>query len=115
MGDIAIGSIWNAAAMGVVQIHFLPNARFNPYLGVGVAATTPLAITPARGIADFKLKSQVSPVLQAGVDFHLGGNWFGNAMVKYVFVPRNSYALGGVTVEAEMNMLILGAGLGYRF
>ncbi|GJD84736.1 OmpW/AlkL family protein [Methylobacterium haplocladii] len=115
VGDIAIGSIWNAAAMGIVQYHFLPIARLNPYLGVGVAATTPLAIEPARGIPDFKLKSQASPVLQAGFDYRITGNWFANAMVKYVFLPRSAYELGGVKVTAEMNMLIVGAGLGYRF
>lgn len=115
VGDIAIGSIWNAAAMGLVQLHLLPGARLNPYLGIGVAATTPIAIAPARGIPDFTLKAQVSPVLQAGADYHLGGNWFANAMVKYVFVPRQSYAIGGVAVEADLNMLVVGAGLGYRF
>jgi outer membrane protein len=115
VGDIAIGSIWNAAAMGLVQLHLLPGARLNPYVGIGVAASTPIAITPARGIPDFKLKAQVSPVLQAGLDYHLGGNWFANAMVKYVFVPTQSYAIGGVKVEADLNMLVVGAGLGYRF
>jgi outer membrane protein len=115
LGDIAIGSIWSAAAMGTVQYHILPNARLNPYLGVGVAANTPLAIEPAAGIPDFKLKSQASFVIQAGLDYHLTGNWFANTTVKCVFLPRQSYAVAGVKVEAEMNMLIVGAGLGYRF
>lgn len=115
VGDIAIGSIWNAAAMGMVQVHLLPGARLNPYLGVGLAATTPLAIEPARGIPDFKVKSQVSPVLQAGFDYHLTGNWFANAMVKYVFVPKQAYQLGGAKVEVDLNMLVVGAGIGYRF
>ncbi|MGU3362808.1 OmpW/AlkL family protein [Methylobacterium sp. M6A4_1b] len=115
VGDIKVGSIWNAAAMGMVQLHILPGARLNPYLGVGLAASTPLAILPAKGIPNFRLKSQVSPVLQAGFDYHLSGRWFANAMVKYVFVPRQSYGLGGVGVEVDLNMLIVGAGLGYRF
>jgi outer membrane protein len=115
VGDIAIGSIWNAAAMGLVQLHLLPGARLNPYVGIGVAASTPIAITPARGIPDFKLKAQVSPVLQAGLDYHLGGNWYANAMVKYVFVPPQAYTIGGVKVEVDLNMLVVGAGLGYRF
>ncbi|KQT78603.1 hypothetical protein ASG51_22130 [Methylobacterium sp. Leaf465] len=115
VGDVAIGSVWNAAAMATLQYHLLPGARLNPYLGVGLAVTTPIAIDPARGIPDFTLGSLASPVLQAGFDYHLGGNWFGNVAVKYLFVPRQSYTIGGVRVAADLDMLMVGAGLGYRF
>ncbi|KQO73055.1 hypothetical protein ASF22_01600 [Methylobacterium sp. Leaf87] len=115
VGDIAIGSIWNAAVSGVVRYHFLPGARFNPYLGVGVSATTPVAVRPAPGISAFTVPSQTSPLLQAGFDHHLTGNWFANVMVKYVFVPPVAYEIAGVKVKTDLNMLVLGAGLGYRF
>lgn len=115
VGDLAIGSIWNAAAMAIVQYHLLPGARFNPYLGVGVAVTAPIAINPAKEIPDFSLKAQTSAVLQAGFDYHLVGNWFGNASAKYVFVPRQSYTIAGVAVAVDLNMFVVGAGLGYRF
>lgn len=115
VGDIAIGSIWNAVVSGVVRYHFLPNARFNPYLGVGASATTSIAVYPAKGIPAFTVKSQTSPLIQAGFDYHLTGNWFGNAMVKYVFVPPVSYEVAGVDVKADLNMLVVGAGIGYRF
>lgn len=115
VGDIATGSVWNAGAVATVQYHVLPGARLNPYLGVGVAVSTPIAISPARGIPDFTLESLVSPVLQAGLDYHLGGNWFGNVAVKYVFVPRQSYSIAGVRVSTDLDMLVVGAGLGYRF
>jgi outer membrane protein len=115
VGDIAIGSVWNAGAVATVQYHVLPGARLNPYFGVGVAVTTPIAIDPEQKIPNFTLESLVSPVLQAGLDYHLGGNWFGNVAVKYVFVPRQSYTIAGVRVSADLDMLIVGAGLGYRF
>ena len=114
-GDIAIGSIWNAAVSGVVRYHFLPDARFNPYLGVGASATTPIAIQPAKGVPSFKVAPQASPLLQAGFDIHLIGNWFGNAMVKYIFVPPAAYTIAGRAMKVDLNMLVVGAGIGYRF
>lgn len=115
IGDVAIGSIRNASAVGIVQYHFLPDAAVNPYVGVGVNATWPIAIEPAPGIADFKLASLTAAVLQAGFDMNLTGNWFANASLKYILAPRSGYDIGGVKVQVDMNMLIVGAGLGYRF
>lgn len=115
VGDLAIGTVWTAAAMGLVQVHFLPQARFNPYLGLGVIATTPLSIAPAPGIPDFKLRTEIGTVLQVGFDYHLTGRWFANAVAKYVFMPKRTYGFGGVKAEVDLNVLIVGAGLGYRF
>lgn len=115
VGDIAVGSVWNAAAVGIVQYHFLPDAVLNPYLGVGVSTTWPIAIDPAPGIGDFKLTSQTSMLLQAGVDMHLAGNWFANVALKYILLPQSRYELAGVKVRVDMDMLIVGAGIGYRF
>lgn len=115
IGDVAIGSIRNASAVGIVQYHFLPDAAVNPYVGVGVSATWPTAIKPAPGIPDFKVMSFTAPVLQAGLNVNLTGNWFANASLKYILAPRSHYDIGGLKVQVDMNMLIVGAGLGYRF
>ena len=115
VGDVAVGSIWNAVVSSVVRYHFLPDAAFNPHLGVGVSAMMPISVDPAPGIPTFKVASLICPVLQVGFDYHLTGNWFANAMVKYVFVPPQTYEIAGMKANVEMNLLIVGAGLGYRF
>lgn len=115
VGDLEIGTIWSAAAAASVQYHLRPGRRTNPYLGVGISYSHPVSTKPAEGISDFEVKSQTSVMLQAGVDRQLGDDWFGNAVVKYLLVPEQVYEGGGARFTSDMDMVFVGAGIGYRF
>jgi outer membrane protein len=55
---------------------------------------------------------------QAGVDIHLEGNWFLNVDVKKIWLDTElSVDLDGdhVTTDVDVDPLIVGVGLGYRF
>lgn len=115
IGDLEIGTIWSATAAASLQYHLLPRSRTNPYVGVGLSYSHPISTEPAEGISDFTVKSQTSTMLQAGVDHQFGNNWFGNAAVKYFFVPEQIYGGGGAKFTSNLNMVFVGAGIGYRF
>lgn len=115
IGDFDIGSIWSAAGAASVQYHFRPESRFNPYMGVGISYSRPISIKPDKGITDFDVSSQTSIMIQAGADYQIAGNWFGNAVSKYLFVPEQTYQSQSSTFVSDSDMIFAGAGIGYRF
>ncbi len=115
LGDFQVGTIWSLAAAASIQYHFLPKARFNPYAGIGVAHSRPISIDPAPGVSDFEVSSQTSLMLQVGADYHLTGNWFGNAVAKYLFVPEQTYRSQDGRFTSDSDMVFAGVGIGYRF
>lgn len=115
IGNFDIGTIWSAAAAASVQYHILPGRRTNPYVGAGLSYSQPVSTKPDDGIADFKVKSQASLMLQIGVDHQLADHWFSNAVVKYIFVPKQVYEGDGANFTSDMDMVFVGAGFGYRF
>ena len=55
---------------------------------------------------------------QAGVDIDLKDNWFANIDVKYVAISIDlDITTGGVTrtTDVDIDPLIFGIGIGYRF
>ncbi|ARO55544.1 putative outer membrane protein, OmpW family [Methylorubrum extorquens] len=116
IGDLTIGSTWSFAMTGAVQFHFLPHGPFNPYIGAGAGYTHPIAYEPAKPlITEMKADPQLGPMLQAGFDYHLGGNWYANMEIKKIFLPPQVSRIGSGTTTVRLDMLIIGAGIGYRF
>lgn len=115
VGDLEIGTIWSAATAASLQYHLLPRQRTNPYVGVGLSYSHPISTEPAEGISRFTVKSQTSVMLQAGVDHQFDDHWFGNAAVKYLLVPEQVYEGGGARFTSDLDMIFVGAGIGYRF
>ena len=116
IGNLPIGSTWSLSMTGAVQFHFLPGNAFNPYLGAGAAYTHPIAYEPAKPfITKMKADPQLGPMLQAGFDYHLVGNWYANMEIKKIFLPPQVSRIGAGSTTVRLDMLIVGAGIGYRF
>nr|WP_280137229.1 OmpW family outer membrane protein [Aureimonas sp. Leaf454] len=115
VGEIEIGTIWTAAVGAAAQYHFLPGARLNPYVGVGVNVSWPVRIEPGPGVADFDIDRLVAPALQAGADYQLSDSWFANTSLRYSFVPGHAYSSAGAKYLSDLDMLAVSAGFGYRF
>ena len=116
IGDLPIGSTWSLSMTGAVQFHFLPDNAFNPYVGAGAGYTHPIAYEPAKPlITEMKADPQLGPMLQAGFDYHLGGAWFANMEIKKIFLPPQVSRIGAGTATVRLDLLIVGAGIGYRF
>lgn len=117
IGTLPIGKVWTASLVTAVQWHFLPREQINPYVGAGASASWYFGEQPAGGyVTHFTVDPQVAPMIQAGVDYHLTGNWYGNFDIKQTFVPVHKISSGnGAGAKISLDVLVIGAGIGYRF
>ncbi len=112
-----IGTFKHLPPTLTAQWHFLPGGAVDPYLGAGLNLTllsdVKLAV-PGVGGLDLNTSS-VGPALQAGVDIKLAPQWSLNLDVKYVQI-RSDVKLNGAKISAvQVDPLLLGLGVGYRF
>lgn len=127
LATVAPGEIISARVLPpslILQYHFMPERRFKPYLGIGVNYTTFLDAGPtsngraALGLSNVDMDESVGFVLQAGADYRIDDRWYLNADVKYIDLETTataSSALGPVRVDVDINPVLFGLGVGYRF
>lgn len=116
--------VWLLPPTLTLQYHFNPTGDFRPYVGAGLnytivyneAANSNLVRNV--GNTSVRATSSLGWALQAGMDYSLGGNWVLNMDVKYVNVDTNvklNTAAGVQRTELDLNPLVIGVGVGYRF
>ena len=109
-----IGTFKHLPPTLTAQYHFLPDAQFSPYLGVGVNYTRISNVNLLNGAADLE-KDSFGFAVQAGVDFKLDKNWSLNLDVKKVQI-RSDVISGGAKISAvKVDPWLVGVGVGYRF
>ncbi len=107
-----------------VQYHFVNDSQWKPYVGAGVNAT--FFFDEDQGpVADgIDYDTSVGLALQAGVDYDLDGEpggWAINADIKKIWINPDvtvdfTTALGAtVDADVDINPLVVGLGLGYKF
>ena len=128
---VDLGDVWLLPPTLTLQYHFDTGSSFKPYVGAGVNAT--FFFNEDEGpVADgIEYDPTVGFALQAGFDYDLDGEfggWAINADVKKVWIEPDvtvnlSSALGPslgvdtvkVNADVDINPIIVGVGLGYRF
>jgi outer membrane protein len=109
-----IGSVKHLPPTLLAQYHFLPDASFRPYVGVGVNYTTFSGNKLLNGAASLEHDS-VGLALQAGADVAIDKHWSFNIDVKKVQI-RSDVLIGGAEASrVKIDPVLLGVGLGYRF
>ncbi len=116
-GPVDIGTFRALPPTLTLKYDFLPEDRFQPYVGAGVNLTfiskVNLAV-PTVGALSLE-KTSVGPAAQAGFDYELTGNWYFNADLKWAMI-RSDVKYQGVKIsEARIDPLLFGVGFGYRF
>ena len=122
--NIDLGDVWLLPPTLTLQYHFQNGTRFKPYVGAGVNATF-FFNEDAGPVADgVDYDSSFGPALQAGFDYDLDGKeggWALNADIKKVWINTDvtvdfTTALGAsVNADVDIDPLIIGIGLGYKF
>ena len=119
VGDVPVGKTWVLPPTLLAQYHFMPHQRFSPYVGVGLNATFFYSASAAKPtVTHVSLSNAVGPALQAGFDYNFSGHWFANVDVKQIFLNTKAHVdtvLGPVSAKTNLDPLVVGVGVGYRF
>jgi len=103
-----------------VQYHFLPDAMFNPYVGIGINWTLFSSEKIDSELADkLTLEDSTGFAAQVGVDWRFGGQWFATADVRYIDLSTKAKVTDlGVTEsigDVAIDPMVYSIMLGYRF
>ncbi|HBK04981.1 MAG TPA: OmpW family protein [Acetobacteraceae bacterium] len=118
VGSFDVGTVWALPPTLTLQYHFLPHEAFSPYVGAGLNGTLWYGEKPSAPVTHFNVGNSWGPAFQVGFDYNFAGRWFLNMDAKYILmnVAAHVDALN-TTVRAhdQLNPVLLGAGIGYRF
>lgn len=122
LGEIADSMVLPPTLL--LQYHFLPDAKVRPYIGAGVNWTifysedAKPSLVDAVGPTSVALEDSVGWAVQAGVDFDLNERFFLNVDVKYIDVNTTATLTSGAainTVDVDLDPIVAGVGVGFRF
>jgi outer membrane protein len=123
----ALGDVADVMALPptlTLQYHFNPNGKIRPYAGVGVnftvfySADASDSLVNAVGPTSVDLDESFGVAFQLGADFELSERWFLNADVKYIQIDTTATLNSGGainTVDVDLDPIVAGVGIGYRF
>ncbi|MCO6419484.1 OmpW family protein [Siccirubricoccus sp. KC 17139] len=115
---LSLGHVWALPPTLTMQYHPFPNARFSPYLGAGLNYTWFYGYGGHRDAIVNRVRVDSAPgfALVVGLDYEIAPNWLANIDVKKIFLrPTASVNSGAVNARVELDPLILGASIRYRF
>lgn len=100
-----------------VQYHFAPDAKFRPYVGVGLNATIFFSehTTGALDGTDLELDSSFGAAAQLGMDFDISADWFLNADLRWIDIDTDAKLDGTSLGDVAIDPLTFGISVGRRF
>ena len=108
-----------------LQYHFMPDAKFRPYVGAGINYTifynsrASASLEDAVGETDVSMSNSLGWALQAGADIPLNEKVFLNFDIKYIDIDTTARltttAIGQQRVDIGIDPLVIGFGVGMRF
>ena len=97
-----------------LQYHFAPSSLVKPYLGIGVNYTRISNVRLLGGTASLE-KSSTGVSYQLGSDFTLDKHWSLNVDLKKVRLGSDVMVAGARVSHVNIDPLLFGLGVGYRF
>lgn len=115
--DLDLGDVWLLPPTLTLQYHFMPKAKFSPYIGAGINWTLFFDEQKSTDITDIAYSNSVGPAFQVGLDMRIDDHWSLNIDLKKVFVQTDvTINFGGVNAKnVDLDPWIVGFGIGYRF
>ncbi len=118
--NIDLGEVWLLPPTLTAQYHFQPDDPvFRPYIGAGINYTEFFGHDGADPIVHkAHFKPSFGFALQAGVDFPINEHWSINIDVKKVWINTDvklDTDAGLVRADVDINPLIVGVGVSYRW
>lgn len=100
-----------------VQYHFLPNAKFRPYVGVGLNYTNFFdeKTTGALAGTALSLDNSFGAAAQLGADIAINDDWFFNVDVRWMDIDSDA-RLGGASIgSVAIDPIAFGVSFGRKF
>ena len=122
IGELA--DTWVLPPTLTLQYHFMPNAKFRPYVGVGVNYTHFYSEDASNGLEDaigdtkVNLDDSFGYAVQAGVDVDINSRVFLNFDIKYIDIDTKAKLTTGNLVnrvKVSLDPIVAGIGIGMRF
>lgn len=125
LGGADAGEVWVLPPTLTLQYHFGPDTDFDCYVGLGVNYSLFYNYDvsddlEALGVSDIDFDSSFGLAANIGADFKIAEKWVFNIDLKYIDMATDAdleLAEGGVldTLSVDINPLVMGIGVGYRF
>ncbi len=109
----SVGTFKHLPPTLLLQYHFMPDAKVSPYIGAGVNYTRISNVSLAGGLG--LENNSTGLALQAGVNFRLDRHWSLNVDVKKGLIRSDVFAAGARISRVEIDPVLFGVGVGYRF
>lgn len=100
-----------------IQYHFLPDARFRPYVGVGLNYTNFFDEKTKGALAGtaLSLDNSFGAAAQIGADFAINDVWFVNVDVRWMDIDTDA-RLGGASIgSVAIDPVAFGISIGRKF
>lgn len=120
-----LADTWVLPPTLTLQYHFMPDAKFRPYVGAGINYTifynsrASGSLEDVVGETDVSLSNSLGWAVQAGADIPINEKMFLNFDVKYIDIDTtarlNTTAIGRQRVRLGIDPLVVGFGVGMRF
>lgn len=116
LGTVDAGHAWLLPPTLTLQYHFTGLASgIKPYVGAGVNYTI-FYNEDSGALNDVKYEDSFGTALQVGVDIPVKDNWYINLDAKKLFLDTTAKFNGGtVSTDVDLDPLLVGLGVGYRF
>lgn len=109
------GNVWLLPPTLMLQYHYTDLSWVIPYAGVGVNYTH-FFDADGGDLHQAHYADSFGPALQVGADVPLGNNWYANVDVKKIYVDTTAkFQPSGVRADVNIDPLVVGFGVGYKF
>lgn len=115
-GTTALGKAMILPPTLTAQYHFLPNEKFNPYVGAGLNYSLFYNENAATGFNNLQMHGGLGYALQTGFDYWVDDHWGVNLDVKKIWLNVDAKLNdGAIRADVDLDPWVVGAGVSYRF
>ena len=114
-GDLDLGKVSQLPPTLLLQWHVAPDYFISPYFGAGINYTVFYDADAGRDIDSINYDNSLGWALQFGTDIFVHDNLFLNFDLKYIRMETKAEINNSFHARADIDPLIFGVGLGYKF
>lgn len=112
-GTLSLGSVNHLPPTATLQWHFLPDGKFQPYVGAGLNMT--IFYNQSGLLKDLDLDTSFGLAAQVGADWMITDRVAFNVDLKYISISTDVKSEGEKIGTLDINPWVFGVGIGCKF